>query len=131
MDIQLYPTSDLIDELDRRGLISIFSADQRINGVEFANNLGKGDDLRITAIRMTQLMTGRAIADDPAVQLVTSRRLKTSASEDISCAIMCIKASALKAATFDEQTTADKTAQKAAVLAELEERMDAFQPSNP
>lgn len=97
------PIADLIDELERRGAISIVSAEQRINGVEFANNLGQGDELRVTAIRMAQLMVGRAVADDVDLHHVTKRKLKTSASEDISVAVMCIKGAAVKAAAAQSE----------------------------
>lgn len=76
------PSVDLLEELANRGDVRIVQAEQRVNGIDFANNLSMGDELRVTALRMAALMLGRTVADDANLFYGVRRRMKTSASED-------------------------------------------------
>jgi hypothetical protein len=106
MNLQLYPTTDLLAELIARDAIAIAQTTHRIDGVQFAMRLGESDELRVYALSMCQAMLARFIAGDPGVQHAMQRRFKTSASEEIMLTAMLVRAehmSALVAGAEDEE----------------------------
>lgn len=90
-------SADLLEELNRRGDIEVAQTTHTISGMQFANRLGEGDELRLQATRMAQLMLGRFIADATEVQHTTSRKLKTSADEEIRVSAVLVRTDAVRA----------------------------------
>lgn len=91
-----FTTSDLIDELDRRGVLRVVEATQRLDGRRIMHDLVGADELRVSAIRAAAQLVGAAVADAGEVHVVTGRKLKTSGGEDYRVAVVMIAADALK-----------------------------------
>lgn len=91
-----FATSELIDELDKRSVLRVVEATQRLDGRRIMHDLIGADELRASAIRAAAQLVGAAVADAGEVQVVTGRKLKTSGGEDYRVAVVMIAADALK-----------------------------------
>lgn len=91
-----FSTSELIDELDKRGVLRVVEATQRLDGRRIMFDLLGADELRVSAIRAAAQLVGAAVADAGEVHVVTGRTMKTSGGEDYRVAVVMIAADALK-----------------------------------
>lgn len=89
-------TSELIDELDKRGVLRVVEATQRLDGRRIMHDLVGADELRVSTIRAAAQLAGAAVADAVEVHVVTGRKMKTSGGEDYRVAVVVIAADALK-----------------------------------